>query len=481
MYKRQKTIIRKVTDIPWRGGKESYPHYRDMALVKIENGQGRFVDAINRFDLPDGKKGLYRSVSLDGRKLVQIRDAENPAYYGYGEIAPGEGLENFECQEMHWVDEAFHHLKPYAGFEDSLELLKPLLSLLNSGYYMVVDTYLCPTDGGERVFWDIDDNPRVMPSFQSRWDYGRSETTGAHPQYLYPAKWPSAFSENILDDFELLKTLGEDRQPRAIAYAISGNTALLLDGHYKAIYHQENYELVPCLVIIPHQKKEGWNPERQKSFFADISFWHEDLNSSPTFVDTSEADFAYYPAMRNPYWADKETDNIVCFPRADVYSGDIKRFLTVNMARLLRYDLNLEDAVYGNAAWFPMGTTGISDTDLFAAVARVAEDCPAEPYREEGEPPWFKNGKSDGLEFRKYALLFGRIADILLCIHEGYTLEDYERISGEEVFHIIREAKEKEGWDVLGQAEAIMERFRKEGFFIRSDEDESKNLAETHR
>ena len=74
MTERKQTTVELVTDIPWDyplSETGDYSHYRDMALVCVKHGQGRFIDGVNHLGPPDGGL-LYRSVSLDGKPLVQM-------------------------------------------------------------------------------------------------------------------------------------------------------------------------------------------------------------------------------------------------------------------------------------------------------------------------------------------------------------------------------------------------------------------------
>lgn len=137
---------------------DEFKHYKDKCLVRVRNGQGRFVDGVNHVG-PENGSLLYRCVSLDGQPLVQMRDTEHPGVYGYGKISPGAGLEHIDCEEMRRVSDSFPGDEPYQGFQDAFGKLKPLFSLMHDGYYMLVDTYMCPTDGGNRIFWDIDGTP----------------------------------------------------------------------------------------------------------------------------------------------------------------------------------------------------------------------------------------------------------------------------------------------------------------------------------
>lgn len=336
MEEKNQPTVELVTDIPWDyplGDTGDYSHYRDMALVRVKHGQGRFKDGVNHLGPPDGGL-LYRSVSLDGKPLVQMRDTEHPGAYGYGKLAPGAGLEHLDCAEMRQIDEAFRCGKPYGGFADAFEKLKPLFSLMNDGYYILADTLMCPTDGGNKIFWDVDSTPRECPAFRRDIDFFDC-AAGQHPHYLYPSKWPSCFSKKAPQRFDS-GYFTEEEKPRAVAYAVSSTLALLLDGHYKAIDHMEYYELVPCLLIIPHMKdREDYGIEY--SFFADVKFQKQALCSSPVFTPITQTDCIRYPVDRREFEPATGPGAPVekrwmLYPHAAMHYSEVLSFLADNAA-----------------------------------------------------------------------------------------------------------------------------------------------------
>ena len=348
MEPKKDAIIEIVTDIPWeRPHNETgdYTYYKDMCLVRVTNGQGRFIDGVNHLG-PENGGVLYRAVLLDGKPLIQMRDTERPGDYGYGKIAPGVGLEHVNCAEMRQVDEAFRCGNPYRGFHDAFEKLKPFFSLLNDGYYILADTLMCPTDGGSRIFWDVGGSPQESPAFNRRMDFFDSASSAQHPRYLYPSKWPSYYSEEALERFDS-GTFTAGEKPRAVCYAVSSTMALLLDGHYKAIDHMEYSELVPALLIVPHMKDRE-NFGTAYSFFADVKFRADSLNSTPVFVPIHSTDFVFYPVKRRGFETNRHTleKRWMLYPHVGVFYSEILSFLADNAAKLIRYDADISDAVY---------------------------------------------------------------------------------------------------------------------------------------
>lgn len=455
--------IRRVTDVPCNGARARYPHYGNLCLVEVVHGQGRLLDATNQFDLPDGRKGLYRCITLDGKKLVQIRDAENPVEYGYGKIAPGEGLEHIDCEELQQVSEAFSSIKPYAGFDDAVEKMGPLLGLLRSGYYMVVEVHTCPTNGGGRSYWDIDGVPREFPPFQRRWD---QYDHGTHPKYLYPSKWPSCLSEEALEAADTRFSIAEDKQPRTIAYALSNNVALVLDGHKKALLHQEYFETAPTLVIIPHMRTDDFCEDRRFHVFADLRLRAEGLDSTPTYVHTDETEFTTYPVERNPYWKKESSEGFSCFPRAEVYSGEMRGYLAANCAHLSNF--HADEAAIGQISFGYCPRLRLPETAddaaLYGAVCGVVNHTEQEKDNQEriAEQFWWRvlgNGKTPTLEEAgRYHEWILKLAGMILCAKDGLTLSDYEKIKDGDIFSEMAENQKGEGENPFLQLAEVLVR-----------------------
>lgn len=340
MYqKNEPTVIRRVGGGPWdQKNIEPGPscHYSSAALIQVVNGQERFIDGIRTFYRPNKKKkGQFRCVSLNGYPLVQMSGKEGSGCFTYGLVAPGIGLERIRITELDQLQKNFKGGQPYGGFDDAVDKLKPFLSLLPSGYYVVADTLLCPTDGGKRFFWDIDAKPRKAHAFCRRLDkpsVGR--VSSAHPQYLYPSERPSCFSDEKCD--EAARYRYPEESPRAVAYALSQRMCLLIKGHHNAADHAYNSELVPTLVIIPHQVNTVRIDGIPVMCFADFSFPVGSMDSQPIYSETAQDTFEIYNITKGPFHTLRNCWQK--YPPAEVVEFEEMSCLSNNAARILRCD-----------------------------------------------------------------------------------------------------------------------------------------------
>ena len=72
-------------------------------------------------------------------------------------VAAGYGLNMSDQQVISELHDILN--KKFVSLEESVENLKPLLGLLQTGYYALVDSELCPTDGNGNFFWKLNNKP----------------------------------------------------------------------------------------------------------------------------------------------------------------------------------------------------------------------------------------------------------------------------------------------------------------------------------
>lgn len=145
---------------------------------------------------------------------------------------------------------------PYTDIETSFNHLKPLLGLLQTGYYQLSDEALFPTDGNGRFFWAIDNTPSVNPATAPAWDADRYSYSSPKPHYLLPSQVPGRFNMHRVQHYQ------QQDSCRAVAYYHCGSyLCTLLDGHHKATAAALQAKPVNTLVIsgpqsivYPHDK-----------------------------------------------------------------------------------------------------------------------------------------------------------------------------------------------------------------------------------
>ncbi len=132
----------------------------------------------------------------------------------------------------------------FISLEESVEALKPLLGLLPTGYYALVDTELCPTDGNGEFFWKLNNKPTYNKASCSIHNEDGTYSEG-FPYYILPTQPPSHYNPKQAEFYR------HKDDYRALAYYMAGYLCVLIDGHHKAVAAAIDKKKVKTLVIVP--------------------------------------------------------------------------------------------------------------------------------------------------------------------------------------------------------------------------------------
>ena len=223
------------------------PSIKEAKLVYI-NGKSKLVTDIGRYD------SNYRSpyqIKLNDVPIVQAKIPECSTCCSV--LATGYGIENTNCKELLDIQEKVN--SNYVSLEKSIENIEPLLTLLETGFYLVADAICYPTDGDKNFFWNVPNEPvetlatgpaPIYDDEDSYFNYIYGE-----PVYLYPTQTTDSYDENrvkyYIDKFKELA----DSSPRAIVYYLDNFMNFVIDGHHKACASALLGEPLRCLLIIP--------------------------------------------------------------------------------------------------------------------------------------------------------------------------------------------------------------------------------------
>ena len=223
------------------------PSIKEAKLVYI-NGKSKLVTDIGRYD------SNYRSpyqIKLNDVPLLQAKIPNCPTCCSL--LATGYGIENTNCEELLNIQEKVN--SNYVSLEKSIKNIEPLLTLLETGFYLVADAICYPTDGDKNFFWNIPNEEietlatgpvAIYDDEDSYFNYIYGE-----PVYLYPTQTTDSYDENrvkyYIDKFKELA----DSSPRAIVYYLDNFMNFVIDGHHKACASALLGEPLRCLLIIP--------------------------------------------------------------------------------------------------------------------------------------------------------------------------------------------------------------------------------------
>jgi len=219
------------------------PSIKEAKLVYI-NGKSKLVTDIGRYD------SNYRSLSqikLNDVPLIQAKIPTCPTCCSL--LATGYGIENANCEELLAIQESIN--SNYISLEKSIRDIEPLLTLLETGFYLVADAICYPTDGDKNFFWNIPNKLEKENYFE--YIYGQ-------PVYLYPTQTTDSYNKNrveyYIDKFIEL----DDSSPRTIVYNFTDYINFIIDGHHKACA-----SALRCILIIPAIVTKYYNVLEEKN------------------------------------------------------------------------------------------------------------------------------------------------------------------------------------------------------------------------
>ena len=237
------------------------PSIKEARLVYI-NGKSKLVTDIGRYD------SNYRSpyqIKLNDVPLLQAKIPNCPTCCSL--LATGYGIENANCKELLDIQENIN--SNYISLEKSIRDIEPLLTLLETGFYLVADAICYPTDGDKNFFWNVPNEEietlatgpaAIYDDEDAYFNYIYGE-----PVYLYPTQTTDSYDKNrveyYIDKFLEL----DDSSPRTIVYNFTDYINFIIDGHHKACASALLGEPLRCILIIPAIVTKYYNVLEEKN------------------------------------------------------------------------------------------------------------------------------------------------------------------------------------------------------------------------
>ena len=123
------------------------PSIKEARLVHI-NGKAKLVKDMGKYD--DNYTSPYQ-IKLNDVPIVQTKIPECSTCCSV--LATGYGIENANCKELLDIQEKIN--SNYVSLEKSIKNIEPLLTLLETGFYLIADAICYPTDGDKNFFWNV--------------------------------------------------------------------------------------------------------------------------------------------------------------------------------------------------------------------------------------------------------------------------------------------------------------------------------------
>ena len=138
---------------------------------------------------------------------------------------------------------------PFQGLEQAVNRLSPLIGFFSSGYYLIADWEMLPSEDGES-FWESNNG-------DDEFRYGYRHTPVECPNYLLPSQAAETIDPGQVNRYMQLFSSDEKHYPRTIAYYLHHATSVILDGHHKATAAWALGHRIPTLLIIPLKLRKG--------------------------------------------------------------------------------------------------------------------------------------------------------------------------------------------------------------------------------
>ena len=182
---------------------------KEAKLVYV-NGKGKLTVEIGKTE-----PNIWRipsKIKLNDIPLIQSKVSDIPTWCNL--LATGYGIENANCKELLEIQEKIN--SNYVNLETSINNMKPLLTLLESGFYLIADAICYPTDG-ENFFWNVPnnltENLTTAPAYLGEGTYVFNQ-----PIYLYPTQTTDSYNKDRVEYYVEKFKNSADNKPRAIVY-----------------------------------------------------------------------------------------------------------------------------------------------------------------------------------------------------------------------------------------------------------------------
>ena len=253
------------------------PSISSARLIKVE-GTGALKEKHTKVEKKLYDPQFHSQVCLNDIPLIQVNSPECPTCQSL--IATGYGIEKANSKELKQISEKLN--KPFISIEKSIEDMLPLLSLMESGFYVIADAICYPTDDTGKFFWNVSDRFTYHQGTTSvcvpEADY---EYICGQPVYLYPTQDTDCYNEERVQYYvNMFKK--EEEQPRSIAYNFTDFISFIIDGHHKTCAAALLKQPVKCILIIPctaaiYENKKGIPNIIESLYFPNIEIMMKDL------------------------------------------------------------------------------------------------------------------------------------------------------------------------------------------------------------
>lgn len=210
-------------------------HFAPGVVVRVQNGLGTLREVYGNVGYQ-----YYYTLMLGNQPLFQLQGEDCFCPTCKKILKSGYGLE----QPLEFRTDKLNQSKEDVTFDEAVAEIAPIMGLLPSGYYAVIDTSLYPTDGNGHLFWDIPNEDQFLPG-TCLYYYGDGEWGNLRPYFTVATQPKEKYSKERMEYYR------KHQKGRVLAYYMDGYMTALLDGHHKALAAAMEHQKVNALVIMP--------------------------------------------------------------------------------------------------------------------------------------------------------------------------------------------------------------------------------------
>ncbi|MEI5909265.1 hypothetical protein WAK64_19625 [Bacillus spongiae] len=224
----------------------------DALLFRVNRGNGKLT---TRFG--SDKSGKSHSfLLLEDKPLINSYGDELHCPTCAKLLSIGLGRENINNSVIHSIK---HSQEVGRDISTIFNNVKPMLSILEDGYYFLTRIEMIPTDGQGNFFWNLTSRKEYYHATVD-YLYYKFHHRSVTPKFILPSQSKSCYNEKRVKHY--INQIEKGKSMTGLAYYYDGFMSTLLDGHHRATAAYIKNKSIDCLTIIK-VSNYGINPQNK--------------------------------------------------------------------------------------------------------------------------------------------------------------------------------------------------------------------------
>ncbi|WNQ10610.1 hypothetical protein MJA45_23795 [Paenibacillus aurantius] len=211
----------------------------DALLFRVNKGTGKLTTKYGT----DKSGDTYGFLLLDNKPLINSYGEELYCPTCAKVLSMGLGRENVN-QSL--IDTIKHSQNVGNDIKVAFENIKPMLSILEDGYYLLTRIEMIPTDGEGNFFWNLPSSKKLYKATADV--YYKFHISSGTPKFLLPSQSIACLNKERVSHY--VDQLNHGKSMTGLAYYYEGFMSTLLDGHHRATAAYIENKSIDCLTIV---------------------------------------------------------------------------------------------------------------------------------------------------------------------------------------------------------------------------------------